>query len=119
MSSGEPFDQSAVAAIGSDQSDLVEELGGAKVEGTESFPTSLLSLAVDVGGKNLHLEALFHGLLAFCQQNGKGISLFTCGTPRRPDTDHSRSRLAGKEFRDDLVFDRFKAFRPGRTGSHR
>jgi hypothetical protein len=43
VSFGEPFDQSAVAPIRSGQSDLVEELGGAKVEATEAFSTGLLS----------------------------------------------------------------------------
>jgi hypothetical protein len=42
VSFGEPFDQSAVASVRSGQSDLVEELGGAEVEGTEAFPTGLL-----------------------------------------------------------------------------
>ena len=43
MSFGEPFHQSAVAAIGSGQSDLVEELRGADVEGSKAFTAGLLS----------------------------------------------------------------------------
>ena len=43
MSFGEPFHQSAVAAIRSGQSDLVEELRGAEVEGSKAFTTGLLS----------------------------------------------------------------------------
>ena len=42
MSFGEPFHQSTVASIRSGQSDLVEELGGAKVEGTEAFSAGFL-----------------------------------------------------------------------------
>ena len=42
MGFGEPFDQSAVGPIRSGQSNLIEELGGAEVEGTEAFPAGLL-----------------------------------------------------------------------------
>ena len=39
-------------------------------------------LTVYVGGENLHLETLFHRLLALGKQNGQGISLLAGGTGR-------------------------------------
>jgi hypothetical protein len=42
MGLGEPFHQGGVAAIGSGQGDLVEELGRAEIDGSEAVPAGLL-----------------------------------------------------------------------------
>ena len=67
-------------------------------------------VAVDVRGKHLHIEVLFHRLLAFGQEDGQGIGLLSGGAPRGPDTDGGIRRLAGEEFGDDLFLQRLEGF---------
>jgi hypothetical protein len=53
MGFGKPFHQGAVASIGSGESDLVEELGRAQVEGSKAFTAGLLAKSAGEEGFSL------------------------------------------------------------------
>lgn len=58
MGFGESFHQGLVAAIGSGQADLVEELRGSEVEGMKPFPAGLLGKGT--GKACVIIEALYY-----------------------------------------------------------
>lgn len=58
-------------------------------------------LTVDISGEHLDPEGLFQRLLALGQQDGEGVGLLAGGAAHRPDPDHRRGSLVGKELGDD------------------
>ena len=67
--------------------------------------------AVNVGGKDLHLETLLQRLHVLLEQDGDGIGFLAGGTAGHPDADHCAGGLAGKKPRDDLFLQRRERLR--------
>jgi hypothetical protein len=57
---------------------------------------------VDIGGENLHLEALLLIFHVFAQQHRNGIGFLAGGTARHPDANDLVGKLAGEKLWNDL-----------------
>ena len=99
----------AVGAVGGI---LDEELGqpfrrhvGGDVGGVDAHARGVDRPPIDIGGEELHRDALLQRLEALLQQDGDRVRLFAGGAAGHPDAHHAPRRPAVEDVGDDLFFE--------------